>query len=138
MIHSILLHLVAVNVSLQAPPAIEGKYRGTSICIQRNGPCHDEQVVYTIKRIGPDSAHVTPVQLTMNKIISGKEEDMAVFSPCTFSGSSLYCPMPPTAPPGDWRFTLTGDKLDGGLWVRGGVKFRDIHLTRVKTVTKPE
>jgi len=138
MILPILFHLIAVSVSTQAPSPIEGKYRGTSICIQRNGPCHDEQVVYYIARVGPDSAHVTPLRVTMNKIIDGKEDDMADFSGCTYSGHSLHCPMPPNVRPGDWRFTLTGDKLDGGLWVSGNIKFRDIHLTRVKSPASPK
>jgi len=131
----ILTHLLS-TLAVRGTASIEGTYTGTSICIQRNGPCHDEQVVYYITRIGPDSAHVTPLRVTMNKIVNGKEEDMAVLSPCTFSGSLLACPMPASARPGDWRFTLAGDRLDGGLWTRGNTKFRDIHVTRVKPMVK--
>jgi hypothetical protein len=68
----------------------------------------------------------------MNKIVNGVEDDMADFSSCTYAAKSklLHCPMPPGVRPGDWRFTLSGDKLDG-LLVSGNVKFRDIHVARI-------
>lgn len=128
--------LLTAHVGLaQKNASIEGTWTGTSICLVRNSPCHDEQVVYRIARIGADSAGITPLRVTMTKIVNGKEEDMADLAPCAFTHStaSLHCPMPPAARAGDWSFTATGDKLDGGLWVRGGTKFRDIHVKRVVT-----
>lgn len=133
----ILLFLFALTLyNAQSPSGPEGRWTGTSICIQRNGPCHDERVVYYIERIGADSAGITPLSVDAKKIINGVEEDMGVLSPCKFthSTSALYCPMPPNVPPGDWKFTVTNDKLDGGLWIPGGAKFRDVHLTRVKAL----
>lgn len=75
---------------------------------------------------------ITPVRLDAKKIINGVEEDMGVLGPCRFTHStnSLYCPMPPNVRPGDWRFSLTGDRLDGGLWIPGGKQFRDVHVKR--------
>jgi hypothetical protein len=127
--------LTACIAQAQKNTSIEGTWTGTSICLLRNSPCHDEQVVYRIARIGADSAGVTPLRVTMTKIVNGKEEDMADLAPCSFTNStaSLHCPMPPSAKPGDWKFTAAGDKLDGGLWVSGGTKFRDIHVKRVVT-----
>jgi hypothetical protein len=127
--------LTACIAQAQKNTSVEGTWTGTSICLLRNSPCHDEQVVYRIARIGADSAGVTPLRVTMTKIVNGKEEDMADLAPCSFTNStaSLHCPMPPSAKPGDWKFTAAGDKLDGGLWVSGGTKFRDIHVKRVVT-----
>ena len=132
--------VLAANVAqAQKNTSIEGMWTGTSICLLRNSPCHDEQVVYRITRIGADSAGITPLRVTMTKIVNGKEEDMADLAPCAFTHStaSLHCPMPPTVRAGDWSFTAAGDKLDGGLWIRGGTKFRDIHVKRVVT-TPPQ
>lgn len=128
--------LTACIAQAQKNTSVEGTWTGTSICLLRNSPCHDEQVVYRIARIGADSAGVTPLRVTMTKIVNGKEEDMADLAPCSFTNStaSLHCPMPPSAKPGDWKFTAAGDKLDGGLWVSGGTKFRDIHVKRVVTL----
>ena len=135
--------LIMVLLSSSAPQAngsIEGTFRGTSICIQRHTACNDEHVVYYIARIGPDSAGVTPFRVTANKIINGIEEDMGVVSPCRFTHktSSLYCPMPPTVRPGDWRFILTNDRIDGGLWVPGGARLRNVHVVRDHPSAKPK
>jgi hypothetical protein len=127
-----ILLLALSFLGVQQAVSLEGRWTGTSICIERNGPCHDEHVVYYIDRTGPDSAGITPLRLDAKKIINGVEEDMGVLGPCRFTHAtnSLYCPMPPNVRPGDWRFTLTGDKLDGGLWVPDGRKFRDVHVRR--------
>jgi hypothetical protein len=131
----IAISLTAHVSQAQKNTSIEGTWTGTSICLLRNSPCHDEQVVYRIARIGADSAGVTPLRVTMTKIVNGKEEDMADLAPCSFTNStaSLHCTMPPSARPGDWKFKAAGDNLDGGLWVSGGTKFRDIHVKRVVT-----
>ena len=118
--------------SAQQTPDLAGVWNGTSVCLLRNTACHDEGVVYHISRLAPDSAGTTSLRVTMNKIVNGVEEDMADLAPCVFTHAtkSLHCPMPPAARAGDWKFTLDGSRLDGGLWIRGGTKFRDIHVTR--------
>ena len=128
----LLLGFLFLSPQTSAGPV--GRWTGTSICIERNGPCHDEQAVYYIERIGPDSAGIAPLRIDAKKVINGVEEDMGILGPCRFtiSANSLYCPMPPNVRRGDWRFTLSGDKLDGGLWIPGGKKFRDVHLRRAQ------
>lgn len=128
-----LIILLNTPAAAQTTRSLEGAWKGTSICLLRNTACHDEVVVYHISRLAPDSAGITPLRVTMNKIVNGTEEDMADLAPCTFINATgaLHCPMPPTVRPGDWNFTLNGDRLDGGLWTSGGTKFRDIHVKRV-------
>ena len=125
--------LLTLPAAAQKTQPLEGTWKGSSICLLRNTACHDEVVVYHIVRLAPDSLGTTTLRVIMNKIVNGKEEDMADLAPCTFTQATnaLHCPMPRTARAGDWNFKLNGDTLDGGLWISGGTKFRDIHVKRV-------
>lgn len=68
--------------------SLTGTWKGTSICQVKPSPCNDEIAVYHIsKGEKPNSFHIIA-----NKIIDGKEEDMAVddFSYNPADGS-LFC-----------------------------------------------
>ena len=116
-------------MSAQSAGALLGSWKGTSKCLVRPSACHDEIAVYYITRLSSDT---TKFQVRADKIVNGVEEDMGILAPCTFNAktSLLICGMPANARPGEWRFTLHGNSLDGGLWIPGGAKFREVHVKR--------
>jgi hypothetical protein len=125
-----ILASLSIVASAQNLPTLVGTWRGTSKCLVRPSACHDEDVVYYITRYKPDR---TKFSLRANKIVNGVEEDMGTLEPCTYTARThaIYCPMPRTARPGDWKFKLTNNSLDGGLWLPDGRKFRDVHVLRI-------
>ena len=120
---------VSQRQSAQGSTAPIGRWTGTSTCLVRPSPCKDEHVVYYLERTGDDSAATTPERLTANKVVNGREESMGDLT-CRFTHatSSLLCPMPPQYQPGEWRFTLHGAALTGGLWMADGTKFRSVQV----------
>lgn len=100
-----------------------GVWRGTSLCLVRPSPCHDEVVVYRITRLNAGDS----LSMDARKIVNGKEEEMGVLS-CAFAvqGASLACPMRN----GMWRFTVSRDSLVGELRTPDGTRFRDVRTAR--------
>src|SRR5689334_3830631 len=100
-----------------------GVWRGTSLCLVRPSPCHDEVVVYRITGAsGSDS-----VALDARKIVDGREEEMGVLA-CTLAArrASITCAMRN----GVWQFTTRGDSLVGELRLPDRTKFRDVRAAR--------
>ena len=126
------MSLAPLASGAQAVKSVEGIWRGTSKCLVQPSACHDEVVVYYINRTDPDSGQTGQLFVTANRITNGVEVDMGTLGPCTFTQktSALKCPMPAGLKPGEWRFILRGDSLDGGLWTPGEVKFREVHVRR--------
>ena len=102
-----------------------GVWRGTSLCLVKPSPCHDEVVVYRITPMKtPDS-----VSFDAFKIVNGQEEDMGTLSCRVRSGGAqLTCAIPR----GTWRFNIRGDSLTGDLVRADGSKFRDVRTARSK------
>ncbi len=110
-----------------AAPA--GLWKGTSVCLQGKPVCKDEIVVYHIAVIPTKPAHFA---ILANKIVNGREEEMGALD-CRYDApaSSLECPMPPTLPPGTWRFRVQDRMLDGELLTPDRGPFRRVHVARV-------
>jgi len=126
-----LIAVVAVMALAQRAPAQAsaravtpvGTWRGTSLCLVKPSPCHDEVVVYRITPVkGSDSLSMDAL-----KIVNGKEEEMGVLS-CAFAaqGASLTCPLRN----GLWRFSVSRDSLVGELRLPDNTKFRDVRTAR--------
>jgi hypothetical protein len=100
-----------------------GVWRGTSLCLVRPSPCHDEVVVYRIAR----SSAGDSVSLDARKIVNAREEEMGVLA-CglTAQGSSITC----TMRNGVWHFTIRRDSLVGELRLPDHTKFRDVRAAR--------
>jgi hypothetical protein len=100
-----------------------GVWRGTSSCLVRPSPCHDEIVVYRITRMSASDS----LSLDARKIIDAREVEMGVLA-CRLSTptASLTCPIPS----GVWRFTVRGDSLVGELRLADGTRFRDVRTAR--------
>lgn len=98
-----------------------GTWRGTSICTAAGKPaCHDETVVYRARGATPDS-----IELVMNKIVAGAEEEMGVVR-CGGSGTRVACPMRDYT----WRFVARRDTVHGTLVNGAGVVWRNIVVLR--------
>lgn len=113
------------TVSGQTNPdsLLVGVWKGTSLCQQKNSPCHDEQVVYHISK--GDQANAFIIQA--NKIVQGKEEEMGAL-PGVFDqrkGELVCMPRPNSI----WTFKLNGQKMDGVLYVNGAL-YRIVALTK--------
>lgn len=119
------LVLFHVAAHAQSSAVVAGTWEGTSLCTVPNSPCHNEHVVYHIK---PDPKDATRFSIDADKIVNGQEDFMGTLS-CVFTAakSELYCD---TA--GDWRFTISGDKMVGTLHLKDGTLYRNVDVTRKK------
>src|SRR6266481_6962890 len=89
-----------------------GEWRGDSTCNIKDSPCHDEIVVYEIKR----GAQPNTYTLKASKIVSGKREFMGTLD-CAYESSThvLSCKAP-EKPNGTWMFQISGGKqMEGTL-----------------------
>jgi hypothetical protein len=114
----------------QEAAPLSGTWEGTSVCLVNRGLCRDEHVVYHLAPAAPaaDSARLT---IAMNKVVSGREEEMAMVRCRTGDGEgTLTCPMPPRFRPGTWSFALHGNVLSGLLTAPDGVHLRRISVRR--------
>ena len=100
-----------------------GIWRGTSLCLVRPSPCHDEDVVYRIARMKSSDS----LSLDARKIVNAREEEMGVLA-CGLSAqnASITC----TMPNGVWHFTIRRDSLVGELRLPDNTKFRDVRSAR--------
>ena len=121
--------LLGAPLSAQRPPAARqtsspvGTWRGTSLCLVRPSPCHDENVVYRVTRLTARDS----LSLDARKIVNGQEEEMGVLG-CRFrpADARIECEMRN----GVWRFVVRGDSLTGELRLPDGTKFRDVRTAR--------
>ncbi len=121
----VVLVLSCVAAHAQSTNTVAGTWEGTSLCTVANSPCHNEHVVYHIK---PDPKDATKFTIDADKIVNGQEDFMGSLS-CVFTAakSELYCDTY-----GDWRFTITGDKMVGTLHLKDGTLYRNVDVTRKK------
>lgn len=123
-----LVSALAATAGAQAPvrPSAAGTavgtWRGTSLCLVRPSPCHDEIVVY---RITPMKA-ADSVALDARKIVRGQEEEMGVLGCRVAPGSRLTCAIPR----GVWRFSVHNDSLTGELRLLDDTRFREVRTVR--------
>lgn len=120
------LFTCSLHLSAQQPDAIlPGAWKGTSICQVKNSPCHDEVVVYHISK-GKKSGEYT---VLANKIVNGIEEEMGTIQ---FMFDEKQSELTGSFRTDDtWKFKLSGNKLDGTLYVKG-VLYRIINLQKIK------
>jgi len=102
---------------------VAGTWRGESICMIKDSPCHDEQVIYHITE--PDREGKLKIQA--DKLVNGKPEDMGTID-CTFDSktSKLTCPIPR----GVFEFAVTESRMTGTLKHPDGTLYRKISLTK--------
>jgi hypothetical protein len=120
----LLLILAAIPAVAQSKSdPVSGTWEGTSLCTVANSPCRNEHVVYHVK---PDPKDATKFSIDADKIVNGEADFMGTLN-CIFTAakSELYCD---TA--GDWRFTITGDKMTGTLRLKDGTLYRNVAVAK--------
>ena len=119
------LGVLARNARAQAASGSSpfGVWRGTSLCLVRPSPCHDEVVVYRISRVNAGDS----LAMDARKIVNAREEEMGVLA-CQLApqGASFTCAIPH----GVWHFTVRRDSLVGELRLPDSTRFRDVRTMR--------
>lgn len=71
------LLLIYASVSFaQDAGDVTGTWKGTSVCQQKNSPCHDEIAVYHAEKTNLPGQY----RFAMNKVVNGQEEEMGVLT----------------------------------------------------------
>ena len=107
---------------------IEGIWKGTSLCQQKQSACHDENVVYHISK---KAANLYTIQAS--KIVNGAEEDMGTFDSvvCNATKQTLNFTMKDNQGRNAvWSFKLDGMQMHGTLTINGNTLLRIIELKK--------
>ena len=116
----------AVSLGLAANQSpVLGDWRGSSICLVKPSACHDEEALYHVKA----GAKPDTFSMQADKIVNGKPEEMGT-SDCSYDAKNnlLHC----------WfdrayvDLTLTGDQLEGAMFLNDKTRWREIKLKKVK------
>jgi hypothetical protein len=108
--------------------SIIGIWKGTSLCEQKNGPCHDEKIVYHITKSTAENTYT----VLANKIVNGAEEEMGTLDfAYDKSKQTLTCKMKDRQDrEGLWEFKIKGKQMSGTLVINGNTLFRKIEVTK--------
>lgn len=102
--------------------AIEGVWRGHSVCEDKGSPCHDELNVYRFSKLA-GKANVFLV--TASKVVGGQEIVMGSGEWKYDEGKkTLESEKPPV------RMTINGKKMEGALRLPDGTVYRRIYLDK--------
>lgn len=103
-----------------------GAWKGTSICQDKNSPCHDEIDVYHFSKGNTADQY----RVDANKIVDGKEVEMGtLYFTHDTKKNILVCI--DNAHNSRWEFKLTGKEMHGTLMVRDKL-YRVVELKRVE------
>lgn len=114
-IFSLSILLLTGTACSQTNTALQGVWKGTSICQIKNSPCHDENVVYHISRKENGSFAVI-----MNKVVNNKEEDMGTLIFSYDSAHQLLSSVNEVQN-SRWDFKVKGSKLEGTLMYKNNL-----------------
>ena len=105
--------------------SVVGDWHGTSICLVRPSACHDEEALYLFRPKAGDAAVIVG---QFDKIVNGQAEEMGPPVDCSFNTDTrvLHCDFGR----GYIDLTLSGDALDGAMFMRDGTRWRDVRLSR--------
>ena len=106
-----------------APSSVLGEWHGRSTCLVKPSACHDEVVVYEIRR---DSVFADTLVMKADKIVNGARDWMGDLR-CGWHAPTLACPIRGAV----WRFTQHGDSLAGVLDLADGRRFREVEARKV-------
>ena len=131
MVHAVLGIVLLGGITggqAQTVPQVAGVWRGTSECLVKDSPCHDETNVYRITAIAGKSYRY---KVAGSKIVEGQEILMGPTLNWDYDLGTHTL----TFAVGNGHFWLKvdGDTMDGGLMLADMTVYRKIHLERVKT-----
>jgi hypothetical protein len=111
------------------PTSITGTWAGESKCTVPSSPCHDEHVVYEIKREGKDADDYS---IDAYKIVDSKRNFMGTLQ-CRFPVTSGALQCIGRRPDDIWTFTVSGDHMSGTLTIGADKQlFRKVEVSRLK------
>jgi hypothetical protein len=109
------------------PVSITGTWAGESKCTVPSSPCHDEHVVYEIKRDAKEADHYT---VDAYKIVSGKRDFMGTLH-CRYPAASGGLQCIGRGPEDVWTFTVSGDQMSGTLTMGADKQlYRKVEVSR--------
>jgi hypothetical protein len=94
---------------------LAGEWSGESVCADREKfpACNDERVIY---RVAPAPGRPDTLTITMDKVVNGKPETMAVFDfAYDARARTLSAEFTRNNRRGVWEFAVKGDLLEGTL-----------------------
>ena len=124
---AILQHLPG-NAQQTAAHKIEGIWKGTSICQQKQSACHDENVVYHISKKA-----ATVYKTQASKIVNGAEEDMGTFDSVVYNATKQTLSFTMKDQQGRnavWLFKLDGMQMHGTSTTNKNALFRVVELKK--------
>jgi hypothetical protein len=103
---------------------IAGTWRGSSVCVVKDSPCHDEMNVYRFSSL---AGRLDFFAGTAGKVVDGKEINMGSGT-WKFDAEKrmLECERPSI------RLVVDGDKMEGALRLEDGTVYRRIYLKKEK------
>jgi hypothetical protein len=110
------------NKDFDQEAALSGTWRGRSICVDRSGGCHDEEVIYHIKQ----AAGSPEVNIDADKIVDGKAVNMGML---VFTYDKKKGLLTSNAGKNLWQLTVNGNQIEGML-LRDGEIFRKMGLKK--------
>jgi hypothetical protein len=107
-------------------PRIVGVWRGNSVCVVKDSPCHDEVNVYSFSAVAGKPGTYSG---TASKAVGVESFAMGTREFKYDAGNhTLESAMPAAV----LRFVVDEDKMEGTLTLRDGSVYRRIHLVRGK------
>jgi hypothetical protein len=101
---------------------IAGVWRGHSVCVDKDSPCHDEVNVYRFSRI---VGRPNEFSVTASKVVDGKE---IVMGSGTWKYDEKAKVVESEKPP--IRMMIEGRKMEGTLNLADGTAYRRIYLEK--------
>jgi hypothetical protein len=101
---------------------IAGTWRGNSVCVVKNSPCHDEVNVY---RFSEAAGKPNIFSVTAGKVVDGREIVMGTGEWKYDAEKQVVECEKPTI-----RLTVNGDKMEGALTLKDGTDYRRIYLKK--------
>jgi hypothetical protein len=122
-LQGIFLLLLVTSITGNAQEvALNGTWRGQSLCVDHSTSCKDEQVVYRIKQ----EAGSAIVNIDADKIVDGNAVNMGAL---VFTYDKTKATLTSSAGKNLWQFTVKGKQIDGVL-LRDGSPFRKLTLKK--------
>ncbi|HEV2988794.1 MAG TPA: hypothetical protein VG759_10155 [Candidatus Angelobacter sp.] len=107
-----------------AQAQIVGIWRGNSVCLVPNSPCHDEENIYRISEIAGKPGFFS---ITGSKIVDGNE---IVMGTSEWKYDTKKHTLQSESPFGTFLLTIDGNKMEGSLTKHDKTVYRRIHLTK--------
>lgn len=105
--------------------SLVGDWRGASVCVVRDGACHDEDSLYHVTRLAGRPGWFS---MKLDKIVDGKPVTMGT-TDCSYDSAKrvLTCEFPR----GVFRFSIQASNMTGIMNLTDGTVWRKIALRKV-------